>query len=342
MVHGFSEYQYGYQRLTTVRAAKPGDSPLLARCHHRHLGLGVPYSCNNVFHQLFHAVPVFEQFAPLVAASEAAGHTFSFIPLVYPSTSIGRRMSDDPRNWHAWEFSLRPLTSMSSAQLAAETASLVSSCTCFERIEANVPAFNPLSRSATPRLRAFRKAALRSIRQMWRRSTPSAMHFAAPLSPGGSDDSLRQDFLWIVRKHHRRNIQNERELALRLRENKRVQRVVLETMPLAEQMVLFSRSLGLVTVHGQAMTWVLFLGSHSSRLKPKVAAVEIMPRGLISHIYRDLSRTLGAFYQEVAALPVSGCGGGSTDAKLACNITVNIESVRLAVNRAAAYTAWGS
>ncbi|KAL1525957.1 hypothetical protein AB1Y20_020783 [Prymnesium parvum] len=55
MVHGFSEYQYGYQRLTTVRAAKPGDSPLLARCHHRHLGLGVPYSCNNVFHQLFHA-----------------------------------------------------------------------------------------------------------------------------------------------------------------------------------------------------------------------------------------------------------------------------------------------
>ena len=52
MVHGFSEYQFGYQRLTTVRVAQPRDEVQLKQCRRIPLGIGVPYSCNNVFHQV--------------------------------------------------------------------------------------------------------------------------------------------------------------------------------------------------------------------------------------------------------------------------------------------------
>lgn len=48
MVHGFSEYQFGYQRLTTVRSAQPRDKVLISHCARRQLGIGIPYSCNNV------------------------------------------------------------------------------------------------------------------------------------------------------------------------------------------------------------------------------------------------------------------------------------------------------
>jgi hypothetical protein len=52
MAHGFSEYQFGYQRLTTVRSAQPRDLEKLGRCRWAHLAIGVPFSCNNIFHQV--------------------------------------------------------------------------------------------------------------------------------------------------------------------------------------------------------------------------------------------------------------------------------------------------
>eukprot|EP00966_Prymnesium_polylepis_P233150 5392230-Prymnesium_polylepis.2 len=72
------------------------------------------------------------------------------------------------------------------------------------------------------------------------------------------------------------------------------------------------------------------------------AAIEIMPRGLVNHIYRDLSRVLGVYYEEVAATPVRGCGGGSTDARLACNVTVKVDAVTAAVARAVEWTGDGA
>ena len=226
-----------------------------------------------------------------------------------------------------------------------------------------MPAFNPLSRAAAPRLRAFRKAVLRSIRGMWRQQVPPAPQLAEG-GLGAARNVLEQDILWIVRKHARRNIENEPLLGHTLLANPRVRRIALEGIPLADQMVLFSRARVLVAVHGQAMTWVLFLGPllgpaptplrdaaggfdgglapmaspYSARGGGAAAAVEIMPRGLINHIYRDLSRTLGVHYEEVAATPIRGCGGGSTDARLACNVTVRIKDVESAVGRAAAWT----
>ena len=68
------------------------------------------------------------------------------------------------------------------------------------------------------------------------------------------------------------------------------------------------------------------------------ATVEMMPRGISNHIYRDLSRTLGILYEEIPAATASGCGGGNTDARLACNVTVRVELLVAAVERAADWT----
>ena len=52
----------------------------------------------------------------------------------------------------------------------------------------------------------------------------------------------------------------------------RFQRVVLEQLPLVEQMSLFSRSTVLIAVHGQAMAWVMFLGKGDERGPSRAAA----------------------------------------------------------------------
>ncbi|EOD14042.1 hypothetical protein EMIHUDRAFT_211980 [Emiliania huxleyi CCMP1516] len=81
MLHGFSEYTLGYQRVLKVRPAEATDQ--LRRCERRSLGVLVPFSCNNVYHMAFHA------------------------------------LSADPRRWHAWEWALRAMTPR--AEVAADS-----------------------------------------------------------------------------------------------------------------------------------------------------------------------------------------------------------------------------
>ena len=73
--------------------------------------------------------------------------------------------------------------------------------------------------------------------------------------------------------------------------------VVLEALPLAEQMVLVASVSAIASVHGQAMAWALFLPAEARPCR----AVEIMPRGLANNCYRDLCRVLGVGYSRVAA-----------------------------------------
>ena len=176
VAHGFSEYVYGYQRISMLRAERRRDAVALARCDMRPLAIGVPYSCNNIFHATFHAVPAWEQHAAAAAAQHEPPPTF--VPLVYATTAIGKKMSEDPALWHAWEFSLRPFSTLSAARIAADTTRLLRApCTCFARVEANAPAFNPNARHAATRLRAFREASLRSVRAM---ALPNSMPPHAP------------------------------------------------------------------------------------------------------------------------------------------------------------------
>lgn len=157
VVHGFSEYINGYQRLTTVRTSPEGAS-LLNRCQRRPLGIGIPFSCNNIYHQAFHAVPAFGRWRS-VTTEDA-----DFVPLIYPSAAVGKKMSTDPARWHAWEFSVRPFTTRTSAEIASRTAQLVSApCTCYDALHGNADAFNPIARRAAPLLRAFKSATMRNM-----------------------------------------------------------------------------------------------------------------------------------------------------------------------------------
>jgi hypothetical protein len=335
MVHGFTEYTFGYQRLAGVRARAERDQGLLKRCEWRQTAIGIPFSCNNIYHQAFHAVPAWELWHEKVQAASAAGRdSVDFLPLVYPSAAVGKKMSDDPRRWHAWEFSLRPFTTRSYDDLAARTSQLIHApCRCYDVVHGNAPAFNPIARAAAPRLRRFRLASLHNI-PSW--SPPT---LATASSGVASRPSPSASMLWIVRNHALRNIANEAKLAARIARDPVlsgvIKRVALESMPLSEQMRLIAGSAGLLAVHGQAMAWVLFLGAQ--RRAGRTAAIEIFPPGLYNTIYRELSMTLSVQYEELRSRAADGCKGSTTATKLLCNVTVSVEKVAAAATRAVAW-----
>ena len=244
VVHGFTEYTSGYQRLTSITAATPEDARFLSSCERRPLAIGVPFSCNNVYHQAFHAVPAFELWRS--AAAAAGDAAIDYIPLIYPSAAVSRKMSDDPIKWHAWEFSVRPFTRRSGAEIAAATTRLLHApCTCYDTVHGNAPAFNPLARTVAMRLRRFRKATLRSLRvpspdlSAAAMTPPSAVKELLPRALSEPSSSAARAMLWVVRRHALRNIANDEKLtaglAAELTLARRIRRVALEEMALAQQ-----------------------------------------------------------------------------------------------------------
>jgi hypothetical protein len=369
VVHGFSEYVNGYQRITAVRPPSDGDKALLGgspptRCLNRPLGIAVPFSCNNIYHQAFHAVPAFERWA---AIASAAGSAVDFVPLIYPTAAVGKKMSIEPRKWHAWEWSIRPFTRESSATIANRTHQLVNApCVCYDVLHGNADAFNPIAVRSAGRLRAFRSAALVNLHA-------AAYPFPASVRAADSLDgstARAQMLLWVVRRHKLRNIDNEAALAKRLEGDpvlsQRVHRLVLDELPLGTQMRLVISAWctrargssspsackcsprrphtpqvhacsGLIAVHGQAMAWVMFLASDAHR----TAAVEIFPQGLVNSIYEMASQALGVRYESLRAPASPGCGGGARESRLNCNVTVDVGTVLEVVRRAAEYTRTG-
>ena len=282
VLHGFSEYDLGYQRLTTVRPEQARDRQQLARCTTKQLAIAVPMSSNNLYHQAFHAVPAWE------ALRAHASHNATLLPLVFPSAAFGRGKPASPRRWYvqprarkvgrvwlacppndggglsncrispsatprqplgspsaargltrdgvvtttgwrdppgrvhiqAWEFTVRALSNATSSALAASTRELLGSpCTCFDRVEAHAPAFNPGASASATRLRAFRAATLRN--------NLVANNLVAP--------QVRATLLFVSRVGSRRVTVNEAALMSRLRADTSsgVQRVVLEDLPFA-------------------------------------------------------------------------------------------------------------
>ena len=366
VVHGFSEYVNGYQRITAVRPPSDGDKALLGgspptRCLNRPLGIAVPFSCNNIYHQAFHAVPAFERWA---AIASAAGSAVDFVPLIYPTAAVGKKMSIEPRKWHAWEWSIRPFTRESSATIANRTHQLVNApCVCYDVLHGNADAFNPIAVRSAGRLRAFRSAALVNLHA-------AAYPFPASVRAADSLDgstARAQMLLWVVRRHKLRNIDNEAALAKRLEGDpvlsQRVHRLVLDELPLGTQMRLVISAWctrargssspsackcsprrphtpqvhacsGLIAVHGQAMAWVMFLASDAHR----TAAVEIFPQGLVNSIYEMASQALGVRYESLRAPASPGCGGGARESRLNCNVTVDVGTGLEGGRRAAEYT----
>lgn len=345
ILHGFSERALGYQRLAVARPAQRHERRALSQCKRRKLGVGIPVShVSSIYHQLFHALPAWEAWQTLRTSLGLDTSTApTFFPLMLAEAGIGYSKSVNTQRWHGWEFSLRPFTSATAAEIQRSLTSLLRApCTCFERIEVVSTAFNPGAPSAAPRLRGFRAAALQNMGMLVSAPVPRALQ--------GSTAAMREEgaLLLVSRSEGRRSMDNEKALLLELRTVPRVVRLVLEDLSLAQQMSAVSRATALIGVHGQALAWVVFLPPHR-----RVALVEITPRAsrhVRNQCYEVWSKALSVKFYRVTALIAGNCDGGATRRDnaaarfqkiLRCNVTVDVPATAKAIISAAKWTAQG-
>ena len=140
VLHGFSEFAWGFRRLTTVRPMRDDAerTSLAALCARRRLGLALSFSSTNLFHQLHHAPGAWQALQHHARGPEEP----MFIPLVSHVAGLWVR----PGHWrnYAWEFTLRALTDASAEDVASQLGKLLSApCTCFDRVEAWLSGHNP-------------------------------------------------------------------------------------------------------------------------------------------------------------------------------------------------------
>lgn len=316
VLYGFSEYTLHQFQLLTMRAAETvaERKSLQQRCTQHHgLGLLVPFSFNNVYHAIFHAVPTLE-WARERGYSEDVLQTATFIPLLHPRLAerLARGLGESQR-WYAWEFSLRALTQRSSREIQAELRALLSArCTCFERLEGSARPFNFNAKTATPRMHAFRRTLLGRIGHLGPVIGPvidaeaRSPAFAAPASPS-SPHSSQQRVLYIPRLARVRAITNERELHKALcAAVPGLRRVVFDQMPLVEQMRAVGGASSMVAAFGQALTWMILMTPSGVRWKkhprPRIEVLEIAPRGAFwKKDYDIIASVLGLAYKRVFA-----------------------------------------
>lgn len=146
----FSEYNLNYFELATMRpvADFAERQQLLSQCAWHRAGFALPFSFNNVYHALYHAVPALE-WARLARYSSrnATPHMrvgmdegVTFVPILHQRLAPQR--PSDARRWFAFEFAVRALTSRSATAIAAQTEALLKGCTCFARLEGTFSSFN--------------------------------------------------------------------------------------------------------------------------------------------------------------------------------------------------------
>lgn len=269
ILHGFSEYKFGFIRLASVRA--PNDvaerAALQTRCDWHRTALAVPFTRNNVLHALYHAVPSFEHPAGLI---NQRGPGPIFLPLFSHTTGIGRKTSFDPATWHAWELSVRALTRAPADAIASATSRLLRApCSCFSTISGSTAPFAPAAPASAPRLRQWARAVLRNA------PVPHASNLA---STAASRSNHHEGItLYVRRLAATRTLTNEPELLSALRPTDRVHAVDLESRALADQLNLVAGAVGLVAVHGQAFGFLPFLAAHLRGGRGAASAVEILP-----------------------------------------------------------------
>ena len=341
VVHGFSEYRFGFVRLLSVRAATVlEEQTILRRCERRRHGLALPFLANNLYHALYHAVPAAEAEAGEAGAEAAAGEeATTLVPLIPPNFGLGRHLREGttplrPRAWHGWELSVRALTRKSAADIGADLERLLlrsgscGSCVCFDRLRGNTHAFSPSAADASPRLRAFRRTVLANL---------------IPV-PGVAASTQRGGAVLLVwrRDATSRVLTNGDEVWRALRPLGGTRRVVLEAMPLSQQLRAVAAARGLVATHGQALALVPFLGAALPQPSDKqsdggdggggvgggarLGVIEILPstRDLATrfgwpakrvkvgkppfyHIYEELSHSLGLRHTQLTASLDAAC-----------------------------------
>ena len=346
VVHGFSEYRFGFVRLLSVRAASVLEEAVMQRCDSRRSGLALPFLANNLYHAIYHGVPAAEE------AAEAAAETTTLVPLIPPNFGLGRHLRDGstplrPRAWRGWELTVRALSRKSAADIGADLEWLLrsGSCVCFDRLRGITHAFSPSAAEAAPRLRAFRRAVLANLPPMafaTASENATATAATATIADKPSLSASKREggaILLVWRRDATSRVLTNGEAVWRALRTL-THRVALEALPLAAQLRTVAAARGIVATHGQALALVPFLGSAplQSPDKPRggggggmhggmrLGVIEVLPstRDLVSrfgwpdkrvkvgkppfyHIYEELSHSLGLRHTQLTAALDASC-----------------------------------
>ena len=297
----FSEYRFSFVRVSNVRAARSSERERYRhRCAARSLGIAAPLLQNNLFHALYHAVPLHSDTNGRSALVEAA----TFIPLLAHKARMLPNLTSS-FEWRAWELTLRALTARTASQIAADVQNLLrNECTCFDLVLGSTGAFGPAASNAAPAIRAFRDAAVAHARVSLGSALPAA--WAPRLS------SRSPPFVFICRSQTRVLV-NQDELVGFLGPEV-VQSVLIESLPLSQQLTLIAGASGMVGAHGQAMALLVFLPADS---RP-TAVIEVLPpppeteTGLqvkppYWQLYLSLSHAMGITHVQFSAALAPPC-----------------------------------
>jgi hypothetical protein len=336
-VFGYTEFRRAYAFISNLRPPREGED--LRTCSQRLLGLGVRYSSDNFFHQLFFAIAAH---ATLVDVA-APGAVFVPIGAGYPSMRPGP----------LWEYTLRSISNESAARLLNETQSLFESrCTCFKRFYASTHSVSHSSTSGRAMFSAFRQSSIMNARAA----------LSMPVNLESSRSS--RDMLFIMRHSARRVITNEKELRQSaLAAQPRLRVLSFEEMPVAKQLSIVSEASVLIGVHGMAIAgFLVHLPTHRWR----TGCVEIRPIPDKAswewvNIVVRISNAAGVLHTYVNAAHAPGCPvdvlrstNCTTDqcrsgvvkalrnfavsSVLQCNVTAAVDQVLGAIQRIATLT----
>ena len=253
-------------------------------CERRQVGLGLRFSSNNFFHQLFYAAAAHAALSDRSArATDAA-----FVPI---GTGFPATMPT-----HLWEYTLRSLSDASSAQLAEQTRRLLNGgCTCFDRFYAATHGVS-FTTGSRDWFVAFRRS--------------SAFNARHVLGLPARASRAPQDMLFIMRRGSRRIITNAQQVeSLVLAAQPRLRVVAFEEISLVEQLAMVSEASVLIGVHGMAIAGFVV---HLPADERPTACVEIVPEPdrrsyEWTAIVPKLARVVGVRHLGIMAPHAPGC-----------------------------------
>lgn len=283
---GFSEMR-GFRSGGVIRTEAEAGELDLDRCDQRAVGLVVFLANNNFYHLNFHIVTTFESLRAHV------GPEAILLPW-FGRLSTDREPLTAPK-MNAWEYSVRALTPASTKVLVSDLHRLFReplqqgafSCTCAGRLVGDTGAFEPRAVGARIRWAAFTKAALSNSRFLL--GLPATT--APPRSPR---------ITYVSRDSTRRIINEADVLRIVFELSPRARLAKLETMTVAEQMVLIASSSIFMAAHGAALAWLPFLAGAQER----AACIEVLiPHHAATYksksMYGKFARAMGIHYQSI-------------------------------------------
>ena len=312
-----------------VRSAFGSTNGMRATWHGERVALALEASMDNLFHVLFHALPLSEDMKALSAPltqllsrlvdgdSASAGETrgAGSMPLeLLPRYTVLWPGDESSSRWMGWELMTRVLSAslphslMTSPPSAEHTDALLQplSLNCYPLVLGGRSPFWPHFDRADeliavrPRLAGLRNALWRSVRASNGAKAPSRWvpHSAASYQGGGHMGRSESPIVFVSRRSSVvRAISNleavEAAIAADPYLGIRVRHVAMESLPLVEQLAATEAARVLVGVHGQGMFWTSMLPTERRGGSHRCGALEIFPNQMLiqrTHAWWDYRR----------------------------------------------------